>query len=165
MKKYSYIKKSLFTFGISVFAAFFASFTMIYGTSISENVIFKICLQLFGILILAAFLYSVMWTEGERDINRIKLGFTKRDVWRGVKVGCIVMIPYMLTSVLLVMAKFGTLKYGDMLYRILNSHLLIMVNAVLPFLDNTLVAMTGTHIASQLTGIENVALSGGRYLL
>ena len=157
-KKYSYKKAILLAFVLSVVGDFLASFTIVYGSALSDNILFKIALQIFCIIVFASLIYSIIWTEGERDINRIAIGSTTKDPWRGVKIGCIIMIPYMLTSVFLVLAKLDMIKHGDVIYRLLNAHLLILVNAVLPYLGTNLVSMTGINIASQLTGISNIPL-------
>lgn len=154
----SYKKTILLTFLVAVVGDFLASFTIVYGMSLSENIIFRIALQLFGIIVFASLIYSILWTEGDRDINRIAIKTTNKDLWRGFKIGCIVMIPFMLTSLLLVFTKLGMIKHGDFIYRFLNAYLLIMINAVLPYLGTNLASMTGINIASQVTGIANVPL-------
>lgn len=152
MKKRSYLRSFLFTFAISLVAMFLSSFMLVNGMSLSESGFVQGLLQLFSILIFGAFFYSILWTEGERDRNIVDVGRMKQDLWRGAKIGALVMVPYMLTSILLVLAKVGVFGYGDFIYRVLNSHLIVMVNAVIPFRDTDFISTTGMNLIAQLVG-------------
>lgn len=68
----------------------------IFEVSKTGNAVFTVVTQLFIILLLVAFIYSKMWHEGTKDDNAVRFGHMKEDKLKGLKVGLLANVPYVL---------------------------------------------------------------------
>lgn len=77
--------------------------------------------------------YSMMWTIGHRDYNKFSFGHTKRNIYRGFKVGAIAAIPVAVIGIAFVVIALGGFVWSDYagpVYRIINGHVWPMLNMV-----------------------------------
>lgn len=72
----------------------------------------EILCQIIMLLLLIAFPYSMLWLQGDRDRNRVHFGRMDPDPWRGVRVGLMAAIPYMVVYVLLIASKLSLFMDG-----------------------------------------------------
>lgn len=75
------------------------------GARVAQDVICSIL----TLLLLAAFPYSVMWTQGDKDNNSVHFGHMAEDKLRGLKVGALAAIPSAGAYILLILSKLGVL--------------------------------------------------------
>ena len=75
------------------------------GARVAQDVICSIL----TLLLLAAFPYSVMWTQGDKDNNSVHFGHMAEDKLRGLKVGALAAIPSAAAYILLILSKLGVL--------------------------------------------------------
>lgn len=87
------------------------------GARVVQDVICSIL----TLLLLAAFPYSVMWTQGDKDNNSVHFGHMAEDKLRGLKVGALATIPSAITYILLIFSKLGVmLPNYYVFYRLMN---------------------------------------------
>lgn len=67
----------------------------------------EILCQILMLLLLIAFPYSMLWLQGDKDRNRVHFGRMQPDPWRGVRVGLMAAIPYMVVYILLLASKLS----------------------------------------------------------
>ena len=67
----------------------------------------EILCQVIMLLLLTAFPYSMLWLQGDKDRNRVNFGRMQPDPWRGVRVGLMAAIPYMVVYLLLLASKLS----------------------------------------------------------
>lgn len=87
------------------------------GASLALDIISEI----FMLLLLASFPYTVLWPQGDRDKNKVQFGHMAEDKLRGLKVGLIAGIPSYIGYILLIfshMKIFTPTYYG--IFRLMN---------------------------------------------
>lgn len=95
--------------------------------------VFQTVSQIMMLIILAIFPYHVLWEFGNRDDTKVRYKGQRPDPWRGLRVGALAMIPFVLMWVLLVVAKCGILPNGYMqVYRLTNFAFMPYVQWVMP---------------------------------
>ncbi|MCI8441869.1 MAG: hypothetical protein HFG27_04970 [Provencibacterium sp.] len=132
--KYATWRVALQTFGTSIVAIIFSSLLTLSLGGVSDNFFWTALMQLLSLLIYVSIIYSPSWYCGDHDSNSVHFGRMQEDLNKGIKIGLLTMIPYMLTPVLLVLSKlqaFGIVDLG-FVYRILNMHLLYAINWLIP---------------------------------
>lgn len=132
MKKNKYVawRIALSTFGTSIVAVVFTSLVVMSLGGFSDNFIWSLVVQLISALIFISMVYSPSWYCGDHDSNSVQFGRMEEDLYKGLKIGLLAMIPYALTPVILVLSKlqaFGELDLS-FVYRILNIHQLYAIN-------------------------------------
>lgn len=96
-------------------------------------------LQIYAIIgVLAIFAYMAVsgggpWKLGQDDLNKVKFKRKEEDLFRGFKIGLIECIPMILLSIALILSKVQILPNFYVIYKILNGHILILIN----FIDGT----------------------------
>lgn len=98
----------------------------------SDHLIVIILLTFFSLTLYCSLIYSAAWAQGNKDKNYVHYNRLKEDFFRGMKAGFWAMVPYVLTSALLVVIIMGIIPDFSFIYRILNIHLLPLINLVLP---------------------------------
>lgn len=96
----------------------------------------------FTLVIFGAFPYNILWNIGSKDNNLVTFNRMKKDIFFGLKVGCVANIPSAVLYLLLVLGKFGVVP-GVVLkwHRVLNT-------PFIPYIDGV---EQGAEVASQLT--------------
>lgn len=77
-------------------------------------------------------IYSPIWTEGDRNRNMVQFGHIQRDKWKGLKIGLLLTIPYLLLNLMLTLSKCGVLPDLFWLYKLLNAHIWPLINILNP---------------------------------
>ncbi len=79
--------------------------------------------------LLAAFPYSILWAQGDRDKNSVQFGHMQEDKLRGLKVGALSAIPAAVSYVVLLLSKLGVFLPGYIAaYRFMNVPFLPLIN-------------------------------------
>lgn len=76
--------------------------------------------------------YNVMWSLGNRDYNRFHFGHIKRDMYRGLQISLILIIPLAVISLLFMLSKLGAFPEFTLIYRLINAHVWPMLNLIQP---------------------------------
>lgn len=87
------------------------------GASLALDIISEI----FMLLLLASFPYTVLWPQGDRDKNKVQFGHMAEDKLRGLKVGLIAGVPSYIAYILLILSHMKILTpayYG--VFRLMN---------------------------------------------
>lgn len=93
------------------------------------RVVQDVVCSILTLLLLAAFPYSVMWTQGDKDNNSVHFGHMAEDKLRGLKVGALAAIPSAIAYVLLILSKLGVLRPDYyMAYRLINMPFMLILD-------------------------------------
>lgn len=74
--------------------------------SATTQTVMGILSQLIMLVVLGIFPYHILWQFGNRDDTNVRYKGQRPDPWRGVKIGCLAMVPFALLWAVLVIAKF-----------------------------------------------------------
>ncbi len=75
--------------------------------SATTRTVMGILSQIIMLIVLGVFPYHILWQFGNRDDTNVRYKGQRPDPWRGVKIGCLAMVPFALMWVFLVVAKFA----------------------------------------------------------
>ena len=97
------------------------------GEVLSLNII----IQLFCIMLTYTFIYPNMWHMGTKDSNLVKFKHKKEDLLKGLKIGAIAVIPFVLTVLFFALApiKFAT-NFPISIYRLCCASLYSIISLV-----------------------------------
>ena len=88
--------------------------------------------QILMLIVLGIFPYHILWEFGNRDDTNVRYRGQRPDPWRGIRIGCLAMIPFFVAWLLMLVAKFGFLPPTYVqIYRIMAFPFLPYVNWVL----------------------------------
>ena len=104
--------------GIMVNFIFINAFSAVWSTILVQALDF---LLLFGVI------YSTAWRDGYSEMNRVKVGFVPYDSTKGLKAGCLAMIPGLLITLALAITHFTSADWA-WIYRIINMYAIGYVN-------------------------------------
>lgn len=122
MEKYSIASKAAKMFIWSLAYRFMCLVVSVAIISVINNKFGIILSQLFCLGIFLILPYNKMYNLGSQDHNKINYGYAKRDVFMGVKIGCLVAIPYSICGILLILARFGVVGFSILqTYRLINA--------------------------------------------
>lgn len=136
-KSYSTISLACSTMGSILVGLIFCSI-LIFSFGALENRAWQWVIQIISVLLFIGICYSPSWYCGDHDKNAVQFGRMERDPLKGLKIGLIAMIPFALTWLLPVFCKLGvlpgseTFDMGMAVYRIINVHMLYLINLLLP---------------------------------
>ena len=71
--------------------------------------IFLISTQVLSMIMVVAFASNAPYKQGFKDSNLVKIGHTKRDILKGLKIGIIGNIPFFVIAILMIYAPFTVL--------------------------------------------------------
>ncbi len=126
-----FYRRVLTLFGRSVLGSFLgAVFVVIIGMALNSTFL-KVVAQSISIIMFVGIIYATAWNEGDKDKNLVGFGRIKEDKLKGVKLGAIVMIPYMLSGVLLVLGLLGITTDLQAIYRIIHFQILVILNELM----------------------------------
>lgn len=87
----------------------------------STKTVMNILSQILLLVLLGVFPYNTMWQFGSRDDTNVRYRGQKPDPWRGVKIGAIANLPFVIMWALLFISKLGLLPGAYVqLYRLLS---------------------------------------------
>ena len=96
------------------------------------NLLMDIIAQVLMLLLLAAFPYSILWAQGDRDKNSVNFGHMSEDKLRGLKVGLMAEIPYFFTYFLLLLSRLVVFFPNYIgIYRLFNLPFLPLFNRII----------------------------------
>lgn len=85
--------------------------------------VFLISTQVLSLMMVIAFTSNSVYTQGAKDSNLVKIGYAKKDMLKGAKIGLIGNIPFYLLFILAcVMASGIAPAFRTVWYAFLNSH-------------------------------------------
>ena len=111
-------------------------------------------------------LYTTAWETGGKDGNRVRYGHLKEDPLRGFKAALLAGLPWLLSSVGLLLMKAGVLPYDFLaVYRMLNAPY-IPINLILLSTNATVGELSWLCVAgSALLPLIAPAIAGFGYAL
>lgn len=130
--KVSFPRFALRIYGNSVIGVVLSSFLAMTIGLMLDNVPVLILVTVFNLALYCGLIYSTSWGQGNKDRNYVHYGRLKEDYFRGAKAGLLAMVPYVLTSVILILVKASVVSDISFIYRVLNIHLITLINLVLP---------------------------------
>ncbi len=85
--------------------------------------IFLISTQILSMIMIVAFASNSPYKQGFKDANLVKIGHTKRDVLKGLKIGLIGNIPFFAITILMIILATGTAPaFRTVWYAFLSGH-------------------------------------------
>ena len=87
------------------------------------------------LLIYFGIVYSSLWNQGREDNNLAHFGHIALDRWRGIKIGLLANIPFLLMGLLLVLSRFGLFWNFVLIYKIANAAFWPLINLFESTLD------------------------------
>lgn len=135
--------------------------------SFMSSIVGMICIQLFLFLAYSFPVYNLMWSLGNRDLNRFNFKHIEREQLRGLKIGLFGIIPILVISLVFAASKITGAFDFTSIYRLINGHvwptlnminlntngiftwwqvvLFVIVPSVLPVAVSTLGYILGNH--------------------
>ncbi len=136
MKKKSMLRLVLGSYGNMALATVLC---LIVTVSVAVFPIPKLLLGLLMLLLVlplyTALLYSPVWTEGDRNRNMVQFGHLEKDIYRGVKIGAFLIIPYAIEDVFLTLSWAKVIPNIFPIYKLLNAHIWPILEWVNPLGD------------------------------
>ncbi len=138
-KEQNFTRKSDFRLALSTFGtiliSILISFVVVFVTApVLDKVWGCVVAEIAILFIFLSMMYSPLWYEGDRDKNLVQFGHIKEDKLRGLRVGLLLMIPFLLSNILMVMAKcevFISSAYWAV-YKIINIYVWPLSNLLAP---------------------------------
>lgn len=126
-----FYRRVITLFGRSVLGSFLgAIFVIIIGMAL-DSTFLKVVAQIISITMFVGIIYATAWNEGDKDKNLVGFGRIKEDKLKGVKLGLVVMIPYMLSGILLLLGLLGVTTDLQAIYRIIHFQILVILNELM----------------------------------
>ena len=107
------------------------SVSMISISAVVKNIMLLVVL----VPLYVALLYSSFWTEGDRNRNMVQFGHLENDIYRGVKIGAFLIIPYVIEDVFLTLSWAKVIPNIFPIYKLLNAHIWPILEWVNPLGD------------------------------
>ena len=67
-------------------------------------VLINILLFIFLIPLYSMLIYSPIWTEADRNRNMVQFGHLEEDKFKGLKIGIVLIIPYLIANLILTLS-------------------------------------------------------------
>jgi len=126
-----FYRRVITLFGRSVLGSFLgAIFVIIIGMAL-DSTFLKVVAQIISITMFVGIIYATAWNEGDKDKNLVGFGRIKEDKLKGVKLGLVVMIPYMFSGILLLLGLLGVTTDLQAIYRIIHFQILVILNELM----------------------------------
>ncbi len=91
----------------------------------------QVLIQTICLLIWLGTIYGVMWTQGDRERNFVQFGRMEPDLLWGLKVGLMACVLPVLTGIIPILCKAQVVPDIIFVYKLLNPHLLVLINCLL----------------------------------
>ncbi len=118
---------------VNVLSGMLIGALLIFTLGISDSKVLKVVAQVLAVLCYLAMIYVGAWSDGDRDRNLVNFKRIKKDMLKGLKFGLLAMIPFMLLTILLIVAMFigndTTALVLRSTFRVLNFNILLLVNS------------------------------------
>ena len=90
--------------------------------SAAANNTMLIIIQIFCFIFLVSFIYPKIWSLGDSDSNLVRFKHKNEDVFKGLKIGLVALIPHSIVFIALIVAKMGAYEKLSLdLYKFFNS--------------------------------------------
>lgn len=142
MKDKSSIKIAINWFGshiLGVIVGLLLSFSFV---NLMENTVLYAVIGILSVFSYMAITGAGGWKLGQDDLNKVKFNRRKEDIFRGFKIGFIECIPLIILSIALILSKAELLPNFYVIYKILNGHMLIIINLI----DGTFKGVTTAYL-------------------
>lgn len=95
------------------------------------DALFLIISALFTLSLAGTITYSYIWKEGNKDLNLIRFGRAPLDKYKGVKIGLVAVLPYLLVLISLAIGKNSFAKsIPVVLYKYLNCSVFSVIDVI-----------------------------------
>ena len=132
MKRHSVFKNGLSIFSASIFGYILSLFIFFSIGLAFDSLMLRIVVQIICILTFYGPIYMNAWGFGDRDCNYVSFNRIKKDMLFGLKIGLIAVIPYFLTSAILIYSKLNPMHNLVLAYKLLNTHLFGIIYLIAP---------------------------------
>ena len=141
----------------SLLGAVLGAIFVIFIGMVIDSVFLKILSQIVGVLCFIGMVYAGEWNDGDKDKNLVGFGRIKEDKLKGVKIGAVVMIPYILGGIILLLGLLGITVDLSAIYRVINFHIVILLNLVMDSAESSWEGL----ILGTIYYIVTVPIAGG----
>lgn len=86
--------------------------------------------QIFCLFVLMQFVYGVVWHTGTTDNNKVHFGRITYDKYRGLKIGALAMLPFLLIFAVLALLKLLYPNFPLIIYKLLNSSVFSIIDVI-----------------------------------
>ena len=147
-----HVWRALLLCGVACAVIVMATSSIMTQNRIALLVIGLMCAIFTGII-----LYANTWAYGDRDANFVQFGRTKRDIFKGLKVGVIVSLPSFLMNIPVVLSKLEIIPFDFMpYYRILMAPLWPLINFIHPYGAVPHPAVEATELTEAMAATEAI---------
>ena len=133
MNKNSYISRvlnSLKHLAITTFLALILYFFMIPISTMHSWV--TPIMQVILILMFTTSMYIPFWEYGDKDANLVAFNRKEKDILSGVKIAIVAIVPYLLSTILLLVYKFGAgTAICPVIYEIINVQFIYIIKSLI----------------------------------
>ncbi len=153
-------------FGIQIICyvmCILTSFSILLGFN---NMITRFFTLIINCTIYYSLIFAKVRQEAERDRNRINTGHMKKDLLKGLKAALIASSPFILLSVLLILAKIGV--FSDAIapwFRFINTPYVTFYAALMPATQTFAEVSFINVLISALTTLVMPAIAGFAYAI
>ena len=91
---------------------------------------FLIINQIFCLVVLIQFVYGEVWHTGTTDNNKVHFGRITYDKYRGIKIGALAMLPFLLLFIGLAVLKIFCPGFPLIVYKLLNSSVFSIIDII-----------------------------------
>ncbi len=89
--------------------------------------------------------YTPIWNEGDRNRNMVQFGHLTYDRYKGLKIGILLMLPYLIENVLLTLCWVKVIPDFYWLYKTLNAHIWPILTWINPIGEEAVISVSGLH--------------------
>ncbi|MBR6790281.1 MAG: hypothetical protein IKM31_05365 [Oscillospiraceae bacterium] len=147
-----HVWRTLLLCGVACAVIVMATSSMMTQNRVALLVIGLVCVIFTGIVI-----YANTWAYGDRDANFVQFGRTKRDVFKGLKVGLIAIIPSLLMNIPVALSKLEIIPFDFMpCYRVLMAPLWPLINFIHPYGAVPHPAVEATELTEAMAATEAI---------
>ncbi len=108
--------------------------------------------------------YIPFWEYGDRDNNLVLFNKRNKDLTYGLKVSLLVVIPYLFSSVLLLLYKLGVPSWTLLIYRIVNVQFIYVINYLVD-IENAAATSWFSVVICMLLPLYTVLVASVGYIL
>lgn len=133
MKEKSIWKLALGGYGNMLLAEVFCLILVVAIVTFNPgNFILNLILLVLTVPLYILLIYGPIWTEGDRNRNMVQFGHLEKDMTKGLKIGLLLAVPYLIWNVLLTLSKLGVMIDIFAIYRLCNAHIWPLLSWINP---------------------------------
>ena len=133
--KYSILRPALSTLGYQLVTLLLCNFVCISFAGFMGSASGLAAIESILLLIYFGIVYSSLWNQGREDKNLANFGHIVLDRWRGIKIGLLANLPFLVMGGLLILSRFGLFWNFVFLYKIVNAQFWPLINLFRSTLD------------------------------